>query len=93
MKTQEELKLEFDKLCERDARTLYAPGQVFLLTHLLGTDGKTRYGGYKWVKTKDLEGRKYHFEKWDGQVSIFWDDVLHDCKTHGEVPIERAATT
>ncbi len=44
----------------------------------MGIDKKTRYGHFQYFERKDLEGRKYSLEFWDGDLYIFFIDKLFD---------------
>lgn len=59
---------------------------VFVWQSLQGLDGKTRYGSYRHVSRHQLVGREYKIEFWDGMVSIFWTDVLHDPRRYKSIP-------
>jgi hypothetical protein len=45
---------------------------------LLGTRGSTSYGSYSKVSRQSLIGRSFIIEYWDGFISLYWTDVLHN---------------
>lgn len=55
-------------------------GYVTMWQSQLGSSGKVRYGLYKKITRKMLEGRTFEVEFWDYDVSIFWTDVIYDEK-------------
>lgn len=59
--------------------------QAFMYTSAMGIDG-VRYGGYKNVCKKNLTGRKFKIEFWDGAVSLHFTDVLHHPRLHRSIP-------
>lgn len=71
----------------RRAKHSLSPEAIFVYQSKLGTCKKVRYGSFKAISRKQLEGRVYEIEFLDYDVSIFWKDVLHDPKTYKEVPI------
>ena len=72
--------LALDKAFESFSKRSYRKDTVFIHISYLGIDGKTRYGSHKYITRKDLEGRKYDLEYWDGKVGIHFTDELHDPK-------------
>lgn len=73
------------------ARLSYLPEDViFCWTSVLGIHGEHRYGVYRNVTRKELEGRQYDIEYWDGRISIFFTDVVHDPKTYKNIAKEMA---
>jgi hypothetical protein len=62
---------------------------IFIWTGMMGICRKTCYGSFSYVKRSRLVGRKYEIELYDGNVSIFFTDVLHDPRTHKSVPINQ----
>lgn len=62
--------------------------RAFMYTRLMGNHGKFRYGSYKVVAKESLVGRKFDIEFWDGAVSLYFTDVVHDSKTHKSIPKE-----
>jgi hypothetical protein len=83
---QEALEEKFRREAERLPYTRQK--SIFIWTSQMGTHGKHRYGSYKDVRRKDLEGRTYEIEFMDGDIGIFWTDVLHDPETYKNVPKE-----
>lgn len=56
----------------------WMPERIFISCSLKGIDGKTNYGSYKYITRQDLKDREYELQFWDGKISIFWTDVVHD---------------
>lgn len=75
---EEALQRAFD---EHEKRAPYQPQTAFLSVSLMGRDGKTRYGSFKYVKKSSLVGRRYEIQFWDGQVTIHLLDVVHNERT------------
>jgi hypothetical protein len=60
---------------------------IFAWVSYLGTDRQTRYGRYRYLPRKELEGRKYNIEYWDGKVSIYFTDQLFDPITNKHIQL------
>jgi len=68
-----------DKLFEESSKRCYGiRPRIFIHCGLMGIDKKTRYGHFQYFERKDLEGRKYSLEFWDGDLYIFFIDKLFD---------------
>lgn len=65
---------------------------AFMFVSTLGIDGRTRYGSYKTVTRKMLEGRAYDITFYDYAIGIFFTDVLFDPKTNTRIPKPRIET-
>lgn len=52
-------------------------GAIFVWTDVEGWKTKTRYGSYKHITRKMLEGREYEIEWCDGRPSIFFTDAVY----------------
>ena len=59
---------------QRHSKLSWNPDSIFCWASYSGKDG-VRYGSFKILTRKDLEGRKYDIEFWDGAVSLFFTDV------------------
>lgn len=75
-------KLALERVLSKDTGL----GYVTLWQSQLGSKGKVRYGLYKKITHKMLEGRTYDIELWDYDVSIFWTDVVFDEELNKIVP-------
>lgn len=69
---------------QKAEKTLW--GTALLWTSTLGLDG-VRYGSYKNVNRKFLEGRTYDIEFLDYIVGIYFTDVRYNPKTFKNEPI------
>lgn len=76
---KEALEAEFAR---REKRCPWEPGCIFVWQSRAGHDTATRYGSYRTITRAELERRQYEIEFWDGQVSIFWLDEVHNTRTH-----------
>lgn len=83
---QEALEEKFKR--ERERLPYTRQDSIFVWTSQMGTHGKYRYGKYRDVTRKDLEGRTYDVEFIDYNVAIFWTDILHDPDTKTNIPKE-----
>lgn len=72
-------------LADADERAPYRVGAL-LWTSTLGSDG-IRYGSYKYVTRKKLEGRTYQLEFVDYNVGILFTDMLYNAQTHKNEPL------
>lgn len=79
----EDPKLALEHVLSRDKEL----GYVTLWQSQLSASGTVRYGSYKKISRKMLEGRTFEIELWDNDVYIFWTDVVYDEKLHKVVPI------
>ena len=70
----------------REEARLYPGVGIFCYQSVMGNHAEHRYGSYKRLYRRDLEGRKYEIEYMDSDICIFWTDVLHDPKTYRNVP-------
>ena len=68
------------------SQSSYPKDAVFMWTSALGIDKETRYGSYKHITRKDLEGRKYDINFYDYQIGVFFTDVLFNPKTNQHIP-------
>lgn len=56
----------------------HAQGRAFLWQSTMGIHGKHRYGSFRIVTEEELSRRSHVVEYLDGQVSIYWQDVVLD---------------
>lgn len=61
----------------------------FISTACYGPDLSTSYSRFSRVTKKDLEGRMYIIEFWDGKVTLFFIDVIHNLSTCGRDPVDK----
>lgn len=69
-------------------RAPYGLGTIFIWTSVKSKDG-TRYGSYKYVTRKDLEGREFDIEFLDYDVSLLYTDVIFEPRGCKYIPKEK----
>lgn len=69
---------------ENDRRRFYKENSIFIWVSSSDEHGVS-YGSFTHVSKKQLEGRKYTIQFFDGKVSIRMDDVFYIPKTYSWV--------